>query len=584
MAIDLSTITTEPTQVLDIARENNQAIADVARTMQATSSSLITDLNAIQMLETDQKLNDFRIDQSTTIQLQQLQQNTEARMSGVKRSMDALESTLNNQMERLGEIETIRSQPGGDTWRNRREFNKLNVQAGKVSRALDAFTQEKNKQRARAANEGQRIVNDAAMAKQINVRESDYLRAMQLQDKIKLQETKLQQDTNLVNTLRQRQQIDPNSAAAKAELFKDTYEFMYFMQHGTVDGYNETQAGIQDTIFSRMNDEQRRGVMQNTSAYLKSKGTGVALTPDEYVRVTMNSGNLEELKSLAVLLRDRNLLDTLDAAENQAYAQEVANITAQFTPADPNQGISAQEQKQISQMAAAAVSKASARSLIGNLQSSISADISNKSQDGRMFSRVAEAPEAMLSPQMYRPEVIQFYASDEVKDIVSLPDHSNGQTILNVATSLVDSMKQSPAKFTDVEIYSSVSDFITNAAQTNYRAADIAGAPGMKAAMNVLENYGVTSRPRIQVNTAESATIFGSRGNQTYDASYPVDLQKAVEQLSAIRKARELTFGNASRDLTGVAKDVGKFQVDVLKTTSPIYQGYRAATKLFEDK
>lgn len=548
MQINLDSIETNPLEVVRISEETNIALADHARIQQSSMNKIIDDSAALREIQTEKDFAETQLDILAARQTDELLSMTENGLEQIKATTSAIEKTMLGKLQQAAEVADFLASGEGNfisKFQARRQFRKLDDQLNTLDITRKGIVDTKNNIRQRASQQQQIIQNQTAVKKQAIAQEDQILKAMRLSDKLEMQAQRLQANAELVKTLQQREKIDPNSAAGRQEMMRDVFEFMYFMRQGTSDGYNDSQSKSMGMIFDTLSPEQQRALQLGTSDFLKSKGTGVLLSPQEYVQWAMQKGDVANVEALATLTDDRDLLDTLALGKtqifNDLYEQEIRQWQVTNEAAlkrDPTMSISVQEDRMIQSRVAQQIAEMGARDVIGNVVGTMKQRINDTvaGSGGAIYRNVSAAPQELISPNLHSPKVIEFFGTDEVKDILAFPDQSDGMPLISTTARLIEAGRKI-GKFSDVEIYSAVADFNSSAASAYYRSPDAMKAPREMSALRTMENYGVEMKPNLRVTVQKT----GRRGGEdiVLDLANPADMQRMVEELSALRKRRE---------------------------------------------
>lgn len=556
--IDLDSITVDPLDVVNISKETNKALAQNARQMQAENMDILKATAELRNLTTTQRVADIELDTIAAKEQGDILAAAEEVTSNTRQGEDAVRATLAQKMNELNELNNqLATKDLGfiQKWRLGRQRDKVDNQAGVLYKSLLATNMVQNQVRQQAGLEAKLSQDRTMLAKQANDEIHNVERTLRLADKIEQQSAKIAADSAVVEELRKREKVDPEMVRRGKDenAMKDVLEYMYYLRNGTSEGYNDAQSKAMRVIFETMQDDaSRRGIMLGSTEYLKGKLTGVQLTPDEYVQHFMQNGEINGLKAAAILREDTDMLDSIALGEQKVFENiynrkiEAATAELKANNPDPMAQLTSQQQRDIYNQSMAEIESMNARDIMGAAQNAISQEISasTTAAGGQIYSRISESPSQMLAPQNHSAEMRGFFETPEVKQALAIPDQRDGTPLISTAAKLVELARKQvnyegkPA-FSDQEIYSAVADLTKNAAMANYKYGQGVAGRGPKAIQS-LETAGVRFEPKLLVEMPSVRKI-RAPGQQPVrlDMFNRVDLQKAIEELSAVRKKRE---------------------------------------------
>src|SRR5690606_38902029 len=90
------------------------------------------------------------------------------------------------------------------------------------------------------------------------------------------------------------------------------------------------------------------------------------------------------------------------------------------------------------------VADTNAREVLPAALEAVSRDVTNNVnlRGQEVLSSVAEGGEELLSPLLFSPQVREYFASDEAKQIMTTPNVANGAPLLDTVDQLVRSMQR----------------------------------------------------------------------------------------------------------------------------------------------
>jgi len=550
MPFDLDALTVDPTQRRNIMQESNTSIVNYAKSAQAQLDELQLTNRELREIEASEFMVDKIADQQAATNILSMVDATNSTLSGLDASIYTLEQVMATSTARLSDLQVLLSAPNDlspqDLKQAKKEFDQLDRQAYKTNQTLLAARQQRAAIQNSSAQAIELFANRHSISKQARDNNEQVARSMTLKNRLQAIDDAIKSDGELLKLITSRQKMEAGEAAQASIDASDYYESMYFFTHQgeNMDMYGVQQARDMQEIDRRLSDVERRGLALVASEYIRSKYAGVPLNVGHYKELLAERGETAALKVVAKLSGDRDLEDTIAMGEtelyNRLYQQATAQALASMPEAERVMGLSDQKLREISQSVQRQVADTNAREVLPAALEAVSRDVTNNVnlRGQEVLSSVAEGGEELLSPLLFSPQVREYFASDEAKQIMTTPNVANGAPLLDTVDQLVRSMQRNG--FSGEEAIFATSNLLSQAAKASYKTRKDFGSNRYSTALQTLERVGYATNPKIMLPVPQTRNIPASRaGVAGWDASNPVDLQAALAYLNKFKVSRQ---------------------------------------------
>lgn len=550
MAFDLDSLTVDPSKRGDIYKESNQSIKSYAKNAQAQLSEVQQINRDLREIESSEFMVDKIADQQAASNMLNMVDATQSTLSGVDATVQTLEATFATQLGRLTELQDIFSRPTDlsekDLKQAEKEFKQLDQQALKTKKTLDAVRGEAGAIRQARAQTLEQYTARHAISKQARDNNEAVARSMTMRNQLAAIDDKLKGDATILNLINTRQTLSPGEVDQDTRDSLELFEFMYFTVHQgqNMDTYGKQQAREMQGVFSAMSPEEQRALMLANTEYMRSKHTGTPMQLSHYKELLAERGETTALETIAKLSGDTGIQDAIKVGRDRLFESRLQEATAEALQAMPEaervNGLSPQQQRQIAAQVQQQLATTDAREILPEALKTVTAEVSNNARvkGQEIFSSVAEAPDELLSPLSFPPQIRDYFKSDEAKEIMTVPSMTTGVPLLETADKLVKSMQRNGINST--EAVTAVSNLIGQSAKASYKTRPDFGSGQYSDTLQTLERLGFSTNTGVFVPPPSTRNIPASASGKTaYDLSNPTDLQAAIAYLQKFTKTRE---------------------------------------------
>ena len=575
MAIDISTLldpegpiasntqTTNPMSLVTVMREQNTLsnFAAQAAVQAGVEASGLIDQAAQEQTQYVQQRGNLAIKAATeqAAVSAQLQED----LAPLEQNREALEAGLQQGLGELGELQqnanrSFLANPF-TYYRDKNAIARKTETLNQIQRTLGALYAQEDMQYAQAAQQLRRWREQNMNVAYMTVEMDHAVNQIELQKKQQQLNTYTQTVANAQRFSQQRQRVSEGFYLQQQQEsdMDPLYRHMYWLQNGTVDGYNRQQRNKYAQYYSTLPAEQKNSFATSMVFAEEFGEAGIPLNRRQHMLNLAENAQDDALIAAGYLSREPGIADAVTTGTNYLISRDYNNRVQQWqaqnpdeflaagnkVPASVQKNIMAQVQKQYQN-----VTGEQGLIATGNL---IDQDMSVKASANPAELFTFEDSANQMRLEGFSEPVVQYFASPQYQQLTTTGAQGPFDPATNFVLRMSEQMQDSGVP--KGEISPSISAFLRRSASANYMQNGQYGN-----AMETLKAYGKDFNPTISVTPLRQGALIQRIGRalddttaeqqlreQSFNLANPQDVQNVITRA---RRA-EQAIQNRSRAL-----------------------------------